>query len=337
MPKLVRRIAWALVCTACGVSPSRAPLGGSYATPEAPSLKDHKANVSLPQAASTAPPATSSEAKLAAAAVVPAADSSAPAAPVAPSADTLRYDPLKTGDRVNVELTVGVHAQLSGMPPGILPSNDVSFDIAQHVEIKIVKASPQGLDELQLSLALVSMHGKLVGNDLDHGAEPAELFDISFSGSNRKAKISAHDGKPLNPADRAVLCALIVPLSEFHTHWSRAPSLELKAGWSAQTPLSAGSVCEEGGGHAQIGPFLARFAGRDPASDRVPFQVSLPMKYSSDSGQLELTLAGSTEVGTAKGRPSSIALAGPLTAQGGPGGHVGVTGNAKVDATFSYP
>jgi len=97
-----------------------------------------------------------------------------------------------------------------------------------------------------------------------------------------------------------------------------------------------------GGGSADtvhVGPFQARYAGRDAKADAVPFDVKLPIQYGADLGKLEFELAGKATVSAASGRPTSIDLSGPFTARGGPKGgesEMSFAGSTKFSAQLGY-
>jgi len=141
----------------------------------------------------------------------------------------------------------------------------------------------------------------------------------------------------LEKEDRATLIVLITPLVEFHAHWARSPTLGLKPGWSSKIPLAAPAFMAPPGDAMQVGPLSLRFVGRDAGSASVPFELGLPIEWTTDIGKLNFAFNGRALIG-AKGRPISLDLTGPLSGNAGPSGsQFGLRGSAKFAATLSYP
>lgn len=325
-----------LAIAACSVSPSRTPLGGSYTSPTTAPEIDRQAHaksaVPSHEDAGSAP-----EALPVAALVAPSPSLAGGHTPAkAPDADTLRYEPLKTGDRIKANVSLSFSLDMQGGPPGMGPNAKLSQDMSQRVELKIIKASAQSLDELEVTLALVSMHSEFAGHGTDQKDEPAKTFDVTLSG--RSPSLRARDGSKVRSEERAIVTALIVPIVEFHAHWSRSASLELKPGYAVRVPISVASLFDTGNDKIQIGPFTASYAGRDAGSDQVPFAVTLPIKYHTDAGQLDFDLSGTAKVNASQGRPTGIDLSGAIDAHGGPSGQeISMRGTTKLSATLSYP
>jgi len=339
MASTVNRAAWGtgLLLAACNVSPSRAPLGGAYAAPDSVAAKGPHlapvASVTVADDAGSAPEA----AKPVALTSVPSAalDAGAPVVTLS-SADAVRYDPLKAGDRVLANVNLEANGELLGGPPGGLANNKVLLGMQHKVELRVIAASVQRLEELELTITPLSAHSEFGGHVTDSKSSPPETFEVTLSG--RSPSVRAKHGSKVDAADRALLSALVLPLAEFHARWSTGSSFELKSGWSARTPLPVASLFEEPGDKLQVGPFLARFDGRDLATDNVPFQIALPIAFSTDEGKIDFDLKGAVVLGAKRGRPTRLDLSGPLHANGGPGGNtLSIVGTTKLSATLSYP
>ena len=335
MRKLARFAAFEtlLIAAACSVNPSRAPLGGSYELPESAKATDRRA----PEAAKPSATAEISEpeAGKTVALVAPpaAADAGAPA--VATNTDLIRYDPFKPGDQLKSEVTLSVSAEIRGGPPGMLSNSNITMDAKLLVEMRIRRTSAQSLDELELTVTTQSMHTEFAGRSSDSKQEPAETYDVTLSGQS--PTIRPRSGAKPDDGERAILLALVSPIAEYHAHWARSPTLELKPGWTSKVPVSVPAFAGGGNDTVHVGPFGAHYTGRNLGADSVPFEVTLPIQYGMDMGKLEFNLAGTANVSAAKGRPISIELSGPLTAHGGPSGsQMSFTGTAKFGATLSY-
>jgi hypothetical protein len=321
-----------LAVVGCGVTPSRAPLGGNYvvADPESPpdrhAHKQDAAEALEPEQEALAP------AKVV---VVPAvADADADVA--APSVNTLRYEPLKTGDQIKAELSISFKAEMESGGRGVLPGNgSVGIDARFRVDLKITRASTQTLDELELTMTPISLKTEFGGHTTEVAQTAEKTFDITLAG--RSPSVRERGGDKLDTEERAVLMLLVTPLTDFHEHWTRSPTLELEAGWSAKSAVSVPSFMSASSDTMHIGPFTARYAGREAVSDQVPFQVALPIQYGTDIGKLDFDLAGTARLSSAKARPVSIDLSGPVSGGGGPHGEVSFHGSAKFAATLSYP
>ncbi|MEO6598487.1 MAG: hypothetical protein ABIQ16_01350, partial [Polyangiaceae bacterium] len=85
-----------------------------------------------------------------------------------------------------------------------------------------------------------------------------------------------------------------------------------------------------------------RYSGREGqagASGSVPFDVTLPVQYGAEMGKLDFELSGKAILSASSGRPTSIDVSGPFTAQGGHGRDSGSTtleGSTKFTAQLSY-
>ena len=261
---------------------------------------------------------------------------SADAGTLADSADTLHYDPFKTGDQIRAEVAFAISAQIQGSSPDLRGSdNKMVLDAKLHVDVKILKSSAQSLDELEVTLTPVSLHTDFNGQSSDSKQAPPETYDVTLSG--QAPNIRARSGSPLEKEDRATLIVLITPLVEFHSHWSRSPTLPLKPGYSSKIPLAAPAFMAAPGDTVHVGPLSVRYDGRDPGATSVPFDLSLPIEWTTDIGLLNFDFNGRALLGP-RGRPLSLDLSGPLTGNAGPtGSQFALRGTAKFSATLSYP
>jgi len=319
---------------ACGVAPSRAPLGGNYvvAAPESP--RDRQARKQDAERPLPAEPQAAPEAAVAAKTL--AEQSVADAGAAAAHANTLHYEPLKSGDQIKGELSVSLKAAMESGVQGVLPGNgSLGIDAKFRIDLKIVRASVQTLDELEMTMTPISLRTELGGRTTDVGQTEAKTFDITLGGHS--PSVHERRGDKLTAQERAVLMVLVTPLSDFHERWTRSPTLELKPGWSANVSVSVPAFMSAASDTMRIGPFTARYTGRDAVSDLVPFQVALPIQYGTDLGKLDFDLTGIARLSEAKARPVSIDLSGPVSGGGSPHGGVSVHGSAKFAATLSYP
>jgi len=318
---------------ACGPSPSRTPLGGNYDALENTSARK-------PKAAPAVHVAPSEDSRVEGEAVAqPPARTAAPVvnAENGPSADgdTVRYEPLKSGDQIRADVSFGIAAEVQGNLPDPHGSNKLSLDAKLHVELKIVRGSAQGLDQLEVTLTPVSLHTDFDGHSSDSKQDPPQTYDVTLSGQT--PSIRARGGAPLEKEDRAMLTVLITPLVEFHNRWSRSPTLALKSGWSSKIPLAAPSFMTAPGDTIKVGPLALRYDGPGANTESTPFNLSLPIEWTTDIGRLNLELSGRTQLG-AKGRPVSLELSGPLSGNAGaPGMQFALRGNARFAASLSYP
>ena len=323
-----------LTFVACGVAPSRAPLGGNYAVVDPESPRDrqaHKEDAEKPLPPEPEP-APEAPAAVKALAVQSVADAGAAAA----NHDSLHYEPLKDGDQIKAELSVSLKAGMDTRGMAVLPGNGfVGIDAKFHVDLKVVRASAQTLDELELTLTPISLRTEFGGHATEVSQTEAKTFDISLGGHS--PSVRERGGDKLSAEERAVVMALVAPLSDFHEHWARSPTLELKSGWSVKVPMSVPAFMSASTDTMHIGPFTARYTGRSTAGAQVPFQITLPIQYGTDLGKLELDLTGVAQLSSSKARPVSIDLSGPVSGSGGPHGEVGFHGSAKLAATLSYP
>jgi hypothetical protein len=318
---------------ACGPSPSRTPLGGNYAALEDASPRKLQPAPEAQAAASDG----GGEGE-------PVAKPSAPVA-IAPikaesglradSGDAVRYEPLKSGDQIRADVSFGIAAEVQGNLPDPHGSNKLSLDAKLHVELKVVRGSAQGLDQLEVTLTPVSLHTDFDGHSSDTKQDPPQTYDVTLSGQT--PSIRARGGAPLEKEDRAMLTVLITPLVEFHNRWSRAPTFDAKAGWSSKIPLATPSFMTAPGDTVKVGPLAVRYGGRDATPANTPFELSLPIEWTTDIGRLNLELGGRAELGP-KGRPVSLNLSGPLSGNAGaPGMQFALRGNARFAVALSYP
>ncbi len=321
---------------ACSVLPSQTPLGGNYAIPESKPAGDRhapaEASASARPEAAAAPPI----AAVAVASATPAAVDASAVARVA-SAATVQFEPLQVGSQIKAEVTLSTSAQMRGGAPGVLDNGKLSLDVRLRIEIKVLKATAQSLDEIDLTLTTLSMHSEVGGQGADSKLEPPETYDIILSGPS--PTIRAHSGAKLDPMERVKIAILLVPLAEFYAHWARSPTLELKPGWTSKVslPFAATLFATASNEIMRVGPLSARLTSRAPASDELPFELALPVEYASDLGKIAFDLTGSAKLNAKSARPIAFDLSGPLSATGGPrGAQLSVAGTAKFSGTFSY-
>jgi hypothetical protein len=80
-----------------------------------------------------------------------------------------------------------------------------------------------------------------------------------------------------------------------------------------------------------------RYDGRDAGATSTPFELGLPIHWTTDLGTLDLDCDGRALLGE-NGRPVSLDLKSPITGSVGPAGsQLGLRGSAKFTATLSYP
>lgn len=318
---------------ACGPSPSRTPLGGNYDALENTSAQK-------PKPAREADTVASEDGGVEAEPVAkPSAHAAAPAlkaegGPSADSGDSVRYEPLKSGDQIRADVSFGMAAEVQGNLPDPHGSNKLSLDAKLHVELKIVRGSAQGLDQLEVTLTPISLHTDFDGHSSDSKQDPPQTYDVTLSGQT--PSIRARGSAPLEKEDRAMLTVLITPLVEFHSRWARSPTLALKSGWSNKIPLATPSFMTAPGDTIKVGPLAVRYDGRDANTASTPFELSLPIEWTTDIGRLNLELGGRAQLG-AKGRPVSLELSGPLSGNAGaPGMQFALRGSARFAASLSY-
>ncbi|MEI9941828.1 MAG: hypothetical protein WDO69_31830 [Pseudomonadota bacterium] len=333
---LVRAAFVACLLFACSVVASRAPLGGNYAEPEsAPPGNRHAqaeaAALAQPDAAASEPATPAQIPSTARAAVETGA-----IARITP-ADAIHFEPLQVGSQIKAEVTLSTTAEMRGGPPGMLDNGKLSLEGRLRVEIKVLKASAQSLDEVDLTLTTLAMHSEFGGQRTDSKQEPPETYDITLSGPS--PAIRAYNGSKVDPVERLKIAILVIPLTEFYAHWARSPTLELKPGWTSKVsmPFAATLFATAKGEFIRIGPLSTRFTSRALASDDVPFELALPLEYGSDLGKIEFDLSGSAKLNAKNGRPSAFDLSGPLSATRGPrGSQMNVTGTARFAGSLSY-
>ena len=320
---------------ACSVAPSRTPLGGNYALPESAPAGDRRAQViasaqpdaAAPEPVTAAPVASATSVATDAAEVVPVAHASA-----------LRFEPLQVGTRIKGDVTLNAEAEMTGGPPAMRNSGKLALDSRLRVELKVLKASGQGPDEIELTLTTLSMHSEFGGQRADNDKqEPPETYDIILSGSS--PSIRPRRGATVNPIERLKIAILVAPLVEFNAHWLGSAPFELKPGWVSQVPLpfAATLFATSGNETMSMGPLSTRFISRTKAGDDVPFEISLPATYGSKLGKIELALTGTATLNGKSGRPSAFELSGPLRAKGGPdGAQLNFAGTVRFAGTLGY-
>ncbi|MET0795259.1 MAG: hypothetical protein ABW061_27315 [Polyangiaceae bacterium] len=328
-----------LALSACSVSPSRSPLGGNYAAPESAPSPNRRAPQAL-AAKQTTPSDGEAETESTPVKPVLAATPVVAEVAAAKARDTVTYQPLKAGDLIKGEVTLGFDAELHGGPPGMFANSKFQMDSKLRVELKISKVSTHSIDEVQLTVTTLSMHSEFAGHAADAKPEPPEVYDVTLGQS---PSIRARNASKPGAEDRALLLALVAPIADFHERWAGSPTLDLEPGWSSKVPVTLPTFPD---GHAEtihVGPLAVRYAGRterDRANDSVPFDLTLPIQYEygADQGKLELEFSGKTTLSAASGRPTSIDLSGPFSAarEKGPFGATRFTGTTKFSASLSY-
>ena len=334
---MVRRAFAGSILLGCSVVPSRAPLGGIYALPDSAPGADRRAQA---EPADSAPSDVGVEEP-----VTPVASASGALAPldanaraVVAQADTIVFEPLRVGARIKAEMTVSTSAEMHGGPPGLRDDGKLSLDGNLRVEINVLKASAQSLDELDLTLTTLAMHSQFAGQGSDSKPEPPQTYNVMLSGSS--PSIRAHGGSKVDPIERVKLALLLVPLVEFCAHWSQSPTLELKPGWTSkvQLPFAATLFATRPNESMRVGPLSARFSSRARASSGdVPIEFSLPIAYGSDLGKIDFDLTGTARLNEKTGRPTAFELNGPLSASGGVrGAQLNIVGRARFAVTLAY-
>lgn len=319
----------------CSVPASRTPLGGRYDLPPTTKSADRSAPKQAQLAPSTRPGNSEPES-------VP----SAPQAKAAPATTTsivtsparaLLYRPLKVGDRIEGDVTLGFKADLSGSAPGLPAGGNLSMDSKLRVALKIVKASALALEQVELTVTTVSIHTELAGRGSDAKSEPPETYEVTLGPS---PSIRGRAGAKPDSEERVLALVLVAPLADFHARWAAAPGLELEPGWSKRVPVTLPTFDDAHTDSVRVGPLAVRYSGssaRDSASGSVPFDLTLPVQYAAELGKLELDLSGQATLGTANGRPTSVELSGPFSAEGGrSAGPLSFSGRVKFAAQLSY-
>ena len=270
------------------------------------------------------------------ASVVPPAAAVASAGPDPERADTLRYEPLKAGDQIREEVSLSFSAEIQGASSDVRGNGSkVALDTKLHVDMKILKSSSQNLEELEVTLTPVSLHMDLAGHSSDIKQNSPETFDVILSGQS--PNIRALSGARLQKEARITLLMLLTPLVEFHNRWASSPTLHLTSGWNSQVPVTPLAFAPTPSETMRFGLLSLRYSGSDRAVASTPFELSLPLEWTSDFLTLHLACAGRAVLGD-KGRPISLDLRSPITGNVGPAGaQLGLHGSAKLTATLSYP
>ncbi|MES1175950.1 MAG: hypothetical protein ABUL62_16635 [Myxococcales bacterium] len=341
-PSAFSRSARFAVCftfAACSVYPSRTPLGGTYDAPPVAETADRRApKQALPNASANASASATEPEPPPNKPVVAVAKVVADAASAVKPGDTLLYQPLKAGDRIKADVTLTFKAELRGGPPGLPASGSLGMDSKLRVELKVNRVSALALEELELTVTTLSMHTEFAGQGSDAKAEPPDVYDVTLGQS---PSIRAHDGSKPDAEDRAVLLVLVAPIADFHARWAASPTLDLEPGWSSKVPVTLPKFADAHTETVQVGPLAVRYSGRgarDVASDNVPFDVTLPLQYGADMGKLDFELTGKATLSATTGRPTSIDLSGPFSAQSGgrDAGPMSFSGSTKFTAQLSY-
>jgi len=320
----------ALVC--CAPEPSRAPLGGNYALPEvAESTKPKPPATAAPESASAEEEAPKVPAPSATASTSASASGTAPA-PAVPSEDasTLHYEPLKSGDRIHIDTQLSLSARMEGMPSDF-GGGSMKVDAKAKIDIKVVKATTKELEQLEVTFTPESMHSEFNGQGSDSAQEPPSVYDITASGSS--PKISARSGT-LEKEDRLTLLIFIGPLLEFQRRWGASPKFLPAAGYHASIPLSPPAFMVDASDATKIGPLVVRYDG-PRTSDRIPFELALPLEVSGGFGKFNLELKGPAELG-ARARPLTLELEGPCKSSADSNNPLRISGEAKISAKLSY-
>ncbi|HKO49268.1 MAG TPA: hypothetical protein VJV79_16155 [Polyangiaceae bacterium] len=319
---------------ACSVAPSRAPLGGDYTLPTSAPINDRRAEPEASTQADAAAPESMAEMAVASATPAAMAPAAAPSVPV----DAIHFVPFQVGSRIEAKVTVSASAEMHGGPPSMSNQAKLALDSRLRVELEVRKTSAQSLEEMIVTLSTLSMHSEFGGRNVDSKPKPPESYDISLSGA--APTIRPRNGSKLDPEERVKLALFIVPLVEFYAHWARSPMLELKPGWTSKVslPFAATLFPTASNETLRVGPLNTGFTGRVPASEDVPFELTLPVEYGSSLGRLAFDLSGSAKLNANSGRPTAFDMSGPLSAAGGPrDARLSITGTAKLSGTLSYP
>jgi len=313
---------------ACATTPSRTPLGGTYALGE-PSAR---VKPEPTPAATEVAASTESDAGEPAPSSAPVASAAPSIVASAPSEDpsTLRYDPLKTGERVHIDVELALDAHMEGVPSDF-GGGAMSIDAKARIDIKISKATPQELQELEVTFTPLSMHSEFNGQGSDSAQDPPSIYDVIATGSS--PRITPRSGR-LEKEDRLSMLMFVGPLLEFHRRWGAVPTLLPSAGYHASVPLSAPAYMLDSSDAMKLGPLGVRYDGpRTP--ERTPFALTLPLEVSGDFGKFGLDLRGKAELGP-RARPITLELAGPCSGGIGPSTGPTLRGDAKIDAKLSY-
>jgi len=258
-------------------------------------------------------------------------------APLAP-ADAIHFEPVQVGSLIKGEVTLSTSAEMRGGAAGMPNNVKLTLDSRLRVEIKVLKASAQSLDEVEVALTTLSVHSEFGGAVSDGKQEPPQTYDITLSGPS--PTIRASSGAKVSAEERLKIALFVIPLVEFYDHWARSPTLELKPGWTSKVPLPFASLlfATPNNETMRVGPLTARFTSRTSASDDVPFELALPVEYGGNLGQVQFDLSGSAKLNAKSARPTAFDLSGPLNATGGPrGSSMNVSGTARLVGTLSYP
>jgi len=335
---LARTAYLACLLFACSHPPSRAPLGGNYALPEpAPAADRHAQAESSPTEQPDSARTEPKEAKPEAPSSKPKTVDSSALTKTAP-ADTLRFQPLQAGSRIQAEVTLNTSAEIRGAMPGMPDNVTFAVDSRLRADIELLKVSAQSVDELTLKLTTLAMHAEFAGQATDSKQEPPETYRITLSGGS--PTIRGSSGSKVELEDRVKIALFIVPLAEFYAHWAGSPTLELKPGWSSKVslPMATTLFATTSDEAMRVGPLSTRFTSRPERSDEVPFELKLPVEYSGKLGKISFDLSGSAKLSAKSARPTSFELSGPLNATGGPhGSQLSLAGKAQLTCTLSYP
>ncbi len=323
-----------LAFTACGVAASRTPLGGNYAVAEGSPARDRTAAsaTAITAAEPTAEPEPAAKTSSAVPALAALVDAGAP---LVANTNLLRYDPLKVGDKIKVEVGLSFDLSLETGHQGVIPGDGkLGIEAKYRFELKVTQASAQTLDELEVTVTPLAMHTHYGEHTTEAPLSPAEKFQVTLG---RSPSVKAPNGSASDDEGRAALLLLCTTLADFHEHWARSPTLELKSGWSSKSPISVPSSLNSHGETLQAGPFVATYTNRDASTDRIPFEIALPATYGGAIGKLDFNLSGVARLSAAQARPLSMDLSGPASGSGGPRGELSARGLTKFNATFSYP
>jgi hypothetical protein len=316
---------------ACAFAPSRTPLGGNYAIAEPEQERGrHEAASEASSDDSDVQPVPESAKPEPTATVTTTATASVPAT----DPNLLQYALLKRGDSIKAHVTLSFKGALGGGHAALPGNGELGLDATFDVEIKITQASAQTLDELVLTLTPSSVRTQFGGKSSEMPAGSAKTFEVTLGNA---PSVRERGGAKPDAEERAVLMVLVAPLAEFQERWAHSPTLELKPGYAAQVPVSVPAILGRSNDSMHVGPFTARYTGRDANSAGVPFQVALPIEYQTDMGKLSFELSGSARLSDQKARPIAIDLSGPVDGGSGPHQEVEFHGSAKLSARLEYP
>lgn len=328
---LLGALAVPLLAGACGVAASRAPLGGNYAVADEAAARDRTAPSANAALVPSSAPASSSATARAASSAAPRAEASAP---VVTNVNRLHYDPLRVGDTVRVTVSVSFELALQAGHQDAIPGDGkLGIDAKYQFDLKITQASAQTLDELEVTVTPLGMRSHYGERTSEAPLDAAQHFRVTLG---RSPTVQELHGSGSDDEGRAVLLLLCTILADFHEHWVRSPSFELKNGWSNTNSIVVPSFLNRHGETLQLGPAVAKYSGSNASMNGVAFELALPSTYGGTLGKLDFELKGTALLSRSQARPLAIELHGPANGGGGPHGELSAHGFSKLSVAFSY-